>query len=387
MEIKLYSWFDATVASNINTLTWNEGRKHKKEGELKQISKLFSSSYLRDMHAAMMSKAATAGKVAEAYLSVELGYIDKMPFAMSKVLSKKTELGDAIFFGFEETVTPTGSPISTGARAVLLQAKVTDQYRQICNPTVPIAPNIPGTSTFNELNLLNTWPIFDLYERSNSKICSLAGIDLSVGRSPPYSFAWYLAAPRLHSRLNSQIQLKWPSWWMLGAAIHRENCDIQFGDFLQAFLKGNQLNTSAGNLEVGASFNCGTGPSGPTTDWDKLCCKILKLVRKHPAPVSIFGSGIIRSASTSKIPLYHLPKTFFWPWPRFYYSVLNNTGGFFYEFTRNGSRMFQANFDQNGASRGTQCKIRPPRCSAESRSRDKKIPVIIVTSYRIEIKD
>lgn len=338
-----------------------------------------------------MSKAATASKVAEAYLSVELGYIDKMPFAMSKDLSKKTELGDAIFFGFEETVTPTGSPLSTGARAVLLQAKVTDRYRQICNPTVPIAPNIPGTSTFNELNLLNMWPLFDLYERSNSKICSLTGIDLSVGRSPPYSFAWYLAAPRLHSRLNSrlnsQIQLKWPSWWMLGAAIHRENCDIKFGDFLQAFLKGNQLNTSAGNLEVGASFNYGAGPSGPTTAWDKLCCEILKLVRKHPAPVSIFGSGIIRSASTSKIPLYRSPTTFFWPWPGFYRRVLNNPGGFFYECTRNGSRMFQANLDQNGASRGTQCKIRPPRCSAESRSRGKKIPVIIVRSYRIESED
>jgi hypothetical protein len=53
-EIDLYSWLDAGVVAEINELTWRTGHQHKAEGELKQLSKLFSAKYLQDLHAAMM---------------------------------------------------------------------------------------------------------------------------------------------------------------------------------------------------------------------------------------------------------------------------------------------------------------------------------------------
>lgn len=373
-EIELYSWFDTGVASAINDLTWSTGHPYKAEGELKQLSRLFSAQYLRDLHAELMSKALKAGTIS-AYLSVELGYIDKMPFAKSTFLPKKTELGDVILVGLEKTVNAAGSPISSTARAVLLQAKVTDRYAQQSNPRVPIAQNIPGTSTHNELELLSSWPLFDLHERSNSKTSSLSNINLSAGRLPPHSFAWYLAAPRLRSQVKPSIHAAWPSWWMLGAAINFESCKAKFGDFLRAFLQGGQLSTSLGNLEVGASFDPVFTPTGSSNEWDKLCREIIRLVKKNPAPSSIFGSVATRVASTGRVPMYFL-----------HHVLIDYNRHCFFEYTHRGYSIFDASLTRDGASRGAPIvmDLRFSRARRHNSERTRKAAVITFRSYRVE---
>ncbi|MFE8871759.1 hypothetical protein ACE4RV_01040 [Acetobacter persici] len=297
----MYRWFDLSVASDINNKTWNHSLPYKGYGELKQLSKLFDGSYLSDLHRSMMRKILFSG-ASMANLSIELGYIDKMPYAEPSG-SPKREVGDAIIFGIEEIFSPIGN-ITSNARAVILQAKVTSDDAQLLHPTVPITKNVPVNSTYKELELLHTWPEFMLYERSASKTPYIRKkFDLVRGKVRPYPYGWYLAAPRLKRTPDLAIQSTWPSWWMLGGAIPGEDCNIQFGNFLKDFLQGNNFPTSLGRVEVGASYNPSI-TSGTSNDWDVLCQEIYKLVYKNPPPTTLFGSVINSIAKIPKIPLY-----------------------------------------------------------------------------------
>lgn len=300
----MFTWFDAGMARRIDTLTWNHGKRTKREGELKQLSTLFGDRYLRALH-----RIITAGLISargpKAVLTIKLAWIDKIPVAASTSLSKRTELGDAVLFAIEETKVRQGvGPGPMRARAVILQAKVTRDERQIRTPTVPIAP-LSG-STARELTLLSRWPRFDLYKTANSGRAVAIGIQLQSSRSPP-PFGWFLAAAR-GARLPASIRHVWQSWWMLGPPDQGHPCDVSFGRFLRAFVSGQQLASTRGIFDAGASFQCPAYPP-PTfgaSDWDRVCAEIIRIVEDPGmrAPPSVFGAGFGRMTSFSDIPLH-----------------------------------------------------------------------------------
>lgn len=316
----MFNWFDVAMAQRVDDLTRRFGERTRAYGELKQLSKLFGQGYLRALHWEM-----TGGLIARggpgAILQIKLAWIDKIPLAKPTTKTKKTELGDAVLFAIEEhRIAGQPHPISRRARAVLLQAKVTQRYGQIKKPTVPISP-MRG-STKNEFELLSGWPEFDLYKTSGNKTALATAINLNAAGVTPRPFGWYLGAPR-SNQIPSNVAATWPSWWMLGPPIQNDDCDVSFGTFLRSFLNGLPIQTSNGPLEAGEAFNCPSypPPKANFTGWDRICAEIIDIVEdvNLQAPQSIFGASTSRMASMDEIYLNFIAPTpiraYFWSYP------------------------------------------------------------------------
>lgn len=295
----MYSWFDQHLADRIDKFVWHYAKRTGNERELKQLAKLFDARALRLLHHAM-AKSFSAFP-ANAVLTMKLAWIDKIPLADSSQLSNRTELGDAVLFAIEEIRGRHGRS-QINARAVLLQAKVTKAYRQLTSPAVPVSPMVGSTA--RELTLLSRWPTFDLFKTSRSGMPLAKGLDLSAGTIGPFPFGWYLAAPRI-KRTSPSIKAVWTSWWMAGAAVSGQACNVSVGSFLRAFLQGSSLTTASGKLEAGAAFNCPSypPPTAHAVNWDRLCAEIIAIVESTPAPPSLFASGTHRIRSMDDLPL------------------------------------------------------------------------------------
>ncbi|MFT9440437.1 MAG: hypothetical protein ABF593_01545 [Acetobacter papayae] len=379
----MYRWFDSSVANDINNKTWNYSSAHYSCGELRQLSKLFDAPFLDDLHKSMMRRVFSAG-ASMANLSVELGYIDKMPYAKPGVAAKR-EIGDAIIFGIEEIVSPSGVIISSNARAVVLQAKIATSKMQLSAPTVPIQPNTPNSSTRKELDLLSNWPPFKLYERSRSSGPYIPHIfDLAGHKSSPFPFGWYLVAPRTNSPPNPPLHSVWPSWWMLGGAILGQSCDTQFGDFLRTFLQGNKLPTIRGLLEVGASYKP-KGSAGIATDWDVLCQTIYDLVCKNTPSQTVFtGISPLATGSLAKIKKIPLSLAFA---PYFLLNPIWPTrggGDIFVKYYNNRSPLYNVEFSEGGKIIKYQFdRFRNDKKRYYKSKKKRNIPVIIIKSIQM----
>ncbi|MCJ2105536.1 hypothetical protein MKK70_09110 [Methylobacterium sp. E-041] len=316
----MFNWFDAAMAQRVDDLTLRHCQPTRALGELKQLSKLFGRGYLRALHKEMTTGLITQGGPARV-LQIKLAWIDKIPLAKPFNRTKKTELGDAVLLAIEEQrIIGQPAPIARKARAVLLQAKVTQRYGQTKQPTVPISP-MTG-STKDEYELLFGWPKFDLYKTSGNKSPLASAIELNATNATPRPFGWYLAAPR-SKQVPSNVATTWPSWWMLGPPILGDGCAVSFGVFLRSFLNGLPIPTSSGVLAAGEPF--GYPPNPPSkaslTGWDRVCAEIIEIVedKNMLAPQSIFGANANRIVSMDEIHLSFMAPA---PKNRYYLSLI-----------------------------------------------------------------
>ncbi|MCJ2130979.1 hypothetical protein [Methylobacterium sp. E-045] len=300
----MFNWFDAAMAQRVDDLTLHHCERTRALGELKQLARLFGKGYLRALHSEMTAGLITQGGPARV-LQIKLAWIDKIPLAKPFNRTKKTELGDAVLLAIEEQrIAGQPTPVTRRARAVLLQAKVTQRYAQTKRPTVPISPM--AGSTKDEYELLSAWPEFDLYKTSGNTHPLATAINLNAAKTTPQPFGWYVGAPRCN-QIPSNVTTTWPSWWMLGPSIQGDGCVVSFGAFLRSFLCNSTIITSSGPLAAGEPFNY---PSNSTskaslTGWDRVCAEIIDIVedKNMPAPQSIFGANTSRIVSMDEIHL------------------------------------------------------------------------------------
>tara|TARA_A100001391_G_C5033298_1_gene268910 strand:- start:82 stop:1038 length:957 start_codon:yes stop_codon:yes gene_type:complete len=243
-----------------------------------QLHKLFTLDFRRAFEI-LLNRSLLHGK-SRTICTVDLCWIDKIPVAKSPALTKKTEIGDAVLFAFDQRRDPKGLLSISSARCLILQAKVARSKGQLATPKVPIGT---GRSTDNELTLLSNWPTFNLYNTGSSKVPLLKGITVS-GPHNPAPHAWFIVAPG-HG-LSSANKGKWPCWWMAGKAKKLESCDASLGTLIAGFLSKSS--------DVGADFVPQIGPSSSVSlqgnaDWSALCNEIRKVASAYSAPPSLFG--------------------------------------------------------------------------------------------------
>jgi hypothetical protein len=250
--------------------------------ELHQLRHLFTWRFRRGLERLINGTLHRTGR--PAVCDVEIGWIDKIPMAEASTLSRRTEIGDAILFCFDESRDKKGNLVTNYARAAILQAKVTDTVGQLAAPTVPVT-NSPSSP--NELELLSNWPVFELFDTSASSRPSLLGVTVSQSLSRPAPHGWFIAAPGEAPRATST----WPCWWMAGEALNGAACTTTFGHLLVSF-----LSPPGAGPQVGAPFSS-RGLGTPNSlllspaDWSDLCNHIRKILRRYRAPRSVFNMG------------------------------------------------------------------------------------------------
>jgi hypothetical protein len=222
-------------------------------------------------------------------LEIQLAWIDKRPLAKLGAYANRVELGDAAIFFFD--LMQSRKTSYRQARALILQAKVAKEPRQLAQPTVPINPSNPAisSSTARELALMSRWDRFDLYKASGSRIPVVRGIAIgSSTKTPPNG--WYMATPRIPP--TPEQQAAWKSPWMCAPAENRASCNVTLGSLLWAFFSSSKLPAGVNKLpEVGADFDFDpkylTEPRGQ--DWNRLCIEMLRLCPGNKLPQSLFG--------------------------------------------------------------------------------------------------
>ncbi len=280
---------DATTIAAIDRITREKCVVAGRSGELKQLARLFGKGYLEALHAVLSETLLQSERMSQE-LTIRLAWIDKIPLAEVDGFASKTELGDAVLFSIRRVVSPAGDYYGKpAARAVLLQAKVADNYKRISRPLVPVQP-MEG-STQREFELLSRWPRFNLFKASRSEKPLASGVDLRGAERGLLPYGWYIVAPRVSKRVEKGDLPAWTSWWMGAPAMLDRSCDITFGTLLGTFLTGRKL-PAAGNLEVGRPFSCEAYPPAreEAVGWDRVCAEILAIAEGMKAPKAYFGS-------------------------------------------------------------------------------------------------
>ncbi|WP_147253539.1 hypothetical protein [Thalassospira xiamenensis] len=256
-------------------------RRPKSYGELNQLYQLFSIDFRQALE--ILINRSLLGCSQRTICNVELGWIDKIPVVKSSALTKRTELGDAVIFAYDQKCDSQGNLSQIAARAVILQAKVARSKTQLANPEVPVGY---GKSTQDEFKLLSGWPQFDLYNTGGTKKPCIQNVNVAPKCSPP-SEAWFLVAPG--RGIVAANRASWPCWWMAGKASSKARCSTTIGTLLADFFKGSSV-----SLQVGADFilpgSMSKSSKGKAAcDWSDLCNEIRKILLIYKAPVSIFG--------------------------------------------------------------------------------------------------
>lgn len=272
-------------------------------GELSQLAKLFKGKGLPDrLLTILRSTLRVPVRYYREELEIKLAWIDKRPLAKLANQPKRGELGDAAFFYFE-ILQHNGKASHQQARALIMQAKVAKEPKQIASPTVPVNPSnpSPNSSTAREIDLMSQWRTFDLYKTSRSRSAIVKGVSIAPQSRPP-AHGWYMATPGKHPK-GSQAKA-WESPWMCGPAAMGAPCAVTLGELLRSFFTFDTVTAGCNALpEAGATFKF--DPSYMTTPvgngWDRLCVEILRLCPNNQLPKSLFGNTGPRGAVITSV--------------------------------------------------------------------------------------
>lgn len=252
-------------------------------GELKQFAKLFTGqplvNALTNILQPYLTKNMRPGVREE--LEINVGWIDKRPYAFMAGASKKGEIADGAVFSAHRWKHPGGCTIRE-ARCILLQAKAIKDKLQLQNPTVSLNPAqpLPNSSTGRELRLMSTWPVFDFYPHAASKTPLVGGIDLQLapGLAPPHG--WFIGTPAVSPSV-AQLQT-WSQPWLCGPAVANAACTESLGSLLTRFFSGGQMpNVAPQPVDAGASFSYQYADiTSPTQlrGFSRLCVEILRAI-------------------------------------------------------------------------------------------------------------
>ncbi len=282
-----------TEAARIDRYVNRHCKNPSSYAELSQLHQLFTLRFRRALELLLNRSLQRAGR--PAVCDVQLGWIDKIPIARSPLLSKGTELGDAILFAFDERRDLTGKLLTKSARAVILQAKVARSTSQLGTPSVPIGT---GVSSKNELALLSSWPSFDLYETARNASACLPSVTVAPSSAPPPE-AWFIAAPG--RALSASTQPSWPCWWMAGKPHPTAGCTTTIGELLVGLLAPSSSTPVVGTLFTRQTAPAPMGTTARPADWSGLCNEIRRILDRYHAPPSLFGPSQPRLRS---IPLW-----------------------------------------------------------------------------------
>jgi hypothetical protein len=289
---------DAKKAAQIDSEIWNIYKGRLGGNELPQLAKLFKENSLPRSLAKVLSQ--SLPRPSSHYreeLEIKLAWIDKRPLAKLEAYTKRGELGDAAIFFFD--LAQSGKTRYRQARALILQAKVAEEAKQLAHPTVPVNPTNPSktSSTARELALLSKWDRFDLYKASRSRV-PIADRIAIISSTTPSPNGWYMATPK--KQPNPGTMAAWKCPWMCAPAEKGSSCNVTFGNLLWAFLSSNLVNST---YEVGANFNFDPEylihPQG--RDWTRLCIELLRLCPENDLPQSLFGRRPKRAIVSSVI--------------------------------------------------------------------------------------
>jgi hypothetical protein len=137
------------ISNDIDFAIWEIYRNQLGGGELTQLAKLFKANGLPQRLTDILSP--TLARPHPHYreeLEIKLAWIDKRPLAKLKTETSRVELGDAAIFFFDIFKVGQKFLYNHEARALVLQAKVAKEKRQIAQPVAPVNPSVPpGLST------------------------------------------------------------------------------------------------------------------------------------------------------------------------------------------------------------------------------------------------
>jgi hypothetical protein len=289
------------VSDDIDAAIWEIYRGGLGGGELTQLAKLFKAKGLPKRLADVLAPSfpPPAPHYSEE-LEIKLAWIDKRPLALLKTETSRVELGDAAIFFFDVHRTKYQTYYRE-ARALVLQAKVAKEKRQIAQPEVPVNPSTPpvSSSTARELVLLSNWEQFDLYATSGSQRPIARNISVAPAKRPPAN-GWYMATPKIQP--IARDALAWTSPWMCAPSAGGSPCVVTFGSLLWHFLTASAFPDTA-LPEAGADFKFDPHalalPSG--NGWDRLCIEILRLCPDYNLPKYIFGHSRARPAVITSV--------------------------------------------------------------------------------------
>jgi len=263
----------------INDLIENQYAS-KKYGELQALSKIFNKNFLDELENILNSTSRNEPKYRDRF-EVSCGWIDKIPLAQfinpvndinGNSIKGKMELGDLLFIYSHNRINVISKGVenqSVENRAVIVQAKIANK----ANPEVPIGRISKGSvsSTSKELALLSSWPEFDLYQTSRSKVPLLTNIQLDATKSNA-KFAGYFLKQ-----------------WFVGEPTHKFVCNESLGSLIVNLKTGKE----------GQDFD-----TTKTFDWDKLIKTLIDTCGKYKLPNFIFkGSAWGRFFNIPRSPL------------------------------------------------------------------------------------
>lgn len=306
--------------------------KEKGSGELRHLARLFSRDFLIGFGDLLRKDFVRSTGPYKQKVEVSIGYIDKIPVAEfnppvtdihGQPITRRTELGDAVFFFIDIDVKRDGSEHVVFASNLILQAKEADNDK--LPKIIPIVrlPTTPDDSTLKELALLSNWPPFDLYISGNSNDPLQRGYSIEkTTTAGPQPNAWYIGAP-------PTLSSHWIPHWIAGPSQNSAPCDQSIGSLLYAILekRGNLPNTNGVGKKfdfdrtrlnpTGRAYQLDTHASPP--NWDDLCHQIILTCNKNDLPKSLFGSPI-RSGRTVEVTVHVNPFGFVlktvWGWLR-----------------------------------------------------------------------
>ena len=169
---------DKLIDKQYDTMTSKSGK-----GELAQLTRLFSKNFTDGLAKIVYQYDSIATNQPKS-VSVELGYIDKQPYAKYNKNGKTIcgELADVLFVYREEWNISNASGVISkcgGAkeRALFFQAKVNGSKK------IPVIPITKGCSTDKEYKLLSEWPVFNLIKASRSQVPLLNNIGITISNT------------------------------------------------------------------------------------------------------------------------------------------------------------------------------------------------------------
>jgi len=239
----------------------------KNYGELQALSKLFDTKFLNDLET-ILNVNSRIQKSYKDRFEISCGWIDKIPLAQftnpildinGNSIKGKMELGDLLLIYTHNRVNIKSKETkfySAENRATIVQAKIADKAL----PEVPIGkmPTRYVSSTSKELALLSSWPEFDLYQTSRSKLPILTKIQLDSTK-PNAKFAGYFSKN-----------------WYVGKPVYKDICNDSFGSLIVGMIKGNE----------GQEFDV-----TKTSNWDKLIETLVSICGKYQLPNFVFGGS------------------------------------------------------------------------------------------------
>jgi hypothetical protein len=291
------------ISADIDSAIWEIYGNRLGGGELAQLAKLFKAGGLPQRLTDILSPTlASSLPHYREELEIKLAWIDKRPLAKLKTETSRVELGDAAIFFFDIVKVGKRYLYNREARALVLQAKVAKEKRQIAQPLVPVNPGAPpaSSSTARELALLSNWAQFDLYATSGSIEPIVRDISVAQAKRPPPN-GWYMATPKIQP--DAPDAAAWTSPWMCAPSASGSPCTVTLGSLLWHFLTASAFANSKVPLpEAGVNFKFDpqyfASPRG--NGWDRLCVEILRLCPKNNLPQSLFG-GSTRSAVVTSV--------------------------------------------------------------------------------------